>query len=75
MLFDIQNVPLGQKLSKTIISAIFLVFVGFGLVLVKILNPMTETVSTEPHTPQNGFKTLRYPGGLAFRVTLVLYIY
>ena len=68
MFFDIQHVPVGQKFAKTIILTIFLVLAWFSLVMVKILNAMTKMVSY-------GFKTLRYPGGLAFKDTLVLCIY
>ena len=54
-MFQAHRVEIKQKMAKAIISAIFLVLAWFGLVLVKILNPMTEMV-TEPHTPQRGLK-------------------
>ena len=55
MEFDTQLVNLGKKFAITMVSAIFLGFAWFGLVLplvfVPILNTLTEPVPTKPQTP------------------------
>ena len=70
MPFKTQHNTLAQKLSKTLVLAIFLVLARLGLVLVlvfvQILNLLAETVLTIPHTPQLDLKCLRNSGELTW---------
>ena len=70
MPFDTQHITVAQKLTKTLVLAIFLVLAPLGLVLVlvfvQILNLLAEPVPTIPHTPKLDLKCLRNSGELTW---------